>query len=379
VVIGALVDISGSSAGARRFLAKVLPAWQDYVNGKGGLDGHPVKVDIRDVQSNPATAQSEEQALLAEHPIAWFIDASSTEGAQASFLGQTGIPIIGAGYAPQLWGAELASLGLNCSSAANSPLPCALPNAFTVTTTFGAVLDQAAVVAKSSGATKIVDVVCAEIAACSSADPELKATAKKIGIDDVGLVKVSSTASSYTSQCVQFIQEKVDWIELSVQDAAAAQIISDCQNQGYTGTFGVLTGSVCCKLLQTPNLKLGGGIEAFPWWVGDPSVQVYRTAMKAANVPAEDWQTSQSTGAWTALQMFAAAQANLSASPTAAEALANMYTLKNQTLDGLIPPITFTKGQPASPRNCFWPYTYQHGTITNPLGGLKYECYPAQT
>jgi hypothetical protein len=56
-----------------------------------------------------------------------------------------------------------------------------------------------------------------------------------------------------------------------------------------------------------------------------------------------------------------------------------MYTLNNETLGGLIPPITFTKGQPAGPRNCFWPYIFQNGTITNPLGGLKYECYPTQS
>jgi branched-chain amino acid transport system substrate-binding protein len=350
-----------------------------YINAKGGLNGHPVKVDVRDVASDPAKAQSEAQDLLKENPVAWLIDSSSTEGAEASFLGSTNIPIIGAGYAPNLWGAQLSSLGLNCSSGPGAKLPCALPNAFTVTTTFGAVLDEAAVVAKSQGATKIVDVVCAEIAACSSADPELKATAKAIGLDDAGLVKVSSTAPSYTSQCVQFIQEKVDWIEASVQGAAAAQLIKDCQDQGYTGWFGVLTGSVCCNLLQMKNVKLGGGIEAFPWWVDDAPVKDYRNAMTAAGVAPVDWQSSTDTGIWTPLQMFAKAQANLSDNPTAAETLANMYTLNNETLGGLIPPITFTKGQPAGPRNCFWPYIFQNGTITNPLGGLKYECYPTQS
>jgi branched-chain amino acid transport system substrate-binding protein len=316
--------------------------------------------------------------LLQEHPIAWLIDSSSTEGAQAAFLGQTHIPIIGAGYAPQLWGAQLTSLGLNCSSGPNSKLPCALPNAFTVVTTFGAVLDEAAIVAKSLGATKIVDVVCAEIDACSSADPELRATAKKIGLDDAGLVKVSSTAPNYTSQCVQFIQEKIDWIEMSINIGPATQFVKDCVDQGYTGQFGALTQAACCALLAMPNVRIGGGIEAFPWWVNDPPVQEFRAAMNAAGVPPSDWQNSGATGIWTALQMFAAAQKNLSANPTATEALANMYTLHNETLGGLIPPITFTQGQPASPRNCFWPYSYKNGQIINPLGGIHYECYPPQ-
>lgn len=379
VTIAALIDISGPSSGGRASIAKVVPAWEKYINAKGGLNGHPVKIDIRDVNSDAATAQSEENSLLQEHPIAWLIDSSATESAQAPFLGKTGIPIIGAGYSPVLWGAQLTSLGLNCSTGPTSHLPCAQPNAFTVTTTFGAVLDQAAIEAKAQGATKIVDVVCAEIDSCSSGDPELKATAKKIGLDDVGLVKVSSTAPSYTTQCVQFIQEKVDWIELSINNGPATQFAKDCLDQGYTGWIGALTQAVCCGLLQVPNVKIGGGIEAFPWWVNDAPVQEFRAAMTAGGVANSDWQNSGATGIWTALQMFAAAQKNLSDNPTASEALQNMYSLQGETLGGLAPPITFTQGQPAGPRNCFWPIIFKNGSLNNPIGGLKYECYPAQS
>src|ERR1700736_3976370 len=58
ITIGALIDISGSSSGGRAVLAKVIPAWEKYINAKGGLGGHPVKVDIRDVASDGAKAQA---------------------------------------------------------------------------------------------------------------------------------------------------------------------------------------------------------------------------------------------------------------------------------------------------------------------------------
>jgi branched-chain amino acid transport system substrate-binding protein len=98
--------------------------------------------------------------------------------------------------------------------------------------------------------------------------------------------------------------------------------------------------------------------------------------MEAGGVSADDYSSPTATGLYAALQLFAKANANIGDNPTKADALAAMYTLKGETLDGLLPPVTFTSGQRAPYRPCFWPYTLDGGTFTNPLGGLKYECYP---
>jgi branched-chain amino acid transport system substrate-binding protein len=377
VVIGALVDLSGPSTGDRKLLAKALPAWATYINAKGGLNGHPVKFEIRDTASDAATAQSDLNELVALKPIAIYHDSSATESATAQALSQTGIPILGSGYSPALWGAELTSLGLKCDPT-GKPIPCAQPNAFTVTTTFGAVLDQAIVEAKAAGAKKIVNVVCAEIDSCSSAHPEFEATGKALGYDGVGLVKVSSSAADYTSECVQFIQDGVDFVNMSVQSPVIVQMWKDCADQGWQGHFGVLTGSYGGKTLEVPGISIVGGVQSFPWFVDDPLVREFRDAMAAGGLP-EGELTSTATAMWSVLQLFAKAQANLSDNPTGQETLANMYTIKDETLDGLIPPITFTQGQPAAPRNCFWPVNFEDGKLEAPLGGIKYECYPAQS
>jgi branched-chain amino acid transport system substrate-binding protein len=85
------------------------------------------------------------------------------------------------------------------------------------------------------------------------------------------------------------------------------------------------------------------------------------------------------TGIWSALQLFAKANAAIGDSPTAADTLAAMYQVKDETLDGLIPPVTYTQGQPAPSRDCFFPYILKDGTFTAPLGGLKYQCDPPQS
>jgi branched-chain amino acid transport system substrate-binding protein len=378
LLIGALVDLSGPSQGNRKVLANVLPAWEKYINDKGGIGGHPVKIDLRDTQGNASKAQSEATSLLAEKPVAWLLDSSSTEASQADFLGKSGIPIIGYGYSPNIWGAQLESLGLDCSSAADTKLPCALPNAFTTGTTFGAVLDAVALVGKDQGATKVADVVCAEIAACSSSDPELQGTLTALGMDSGGLIKVGSSAPSYTSECVQLMQDKVDLVQLSLADASS-RFASDCVDQGYDGWFGALTGAVCCDLFKIPGVKLLGDIQGFPWWVDDAPVKEYRDAMDAAGVDTEDWSNAIATSEWASLQLFAKANASLGDAPTATDVMANMYKIKDETLDGLLAsPVTFTEGQPAPARPCFWPYVYKDGEFTNPLGGLKAQCYPAE-
>jgi branched-chain amino acid transport system substrate-binding protein len=376
VVIGALVDLSGPSKGDRPLLAKALPAWANYINAKGGLNGHPVRFEIRDTVSDAAKAQTQLDELVNLKPIAIYIDSSATESAQAQALGKTGIPILGSGYSPALWGAKLTSLGANCDPS-GKPLPCAQPNAFTVTTTFGAVLDQAVVEAKALGAKKIVNVVCAEIDSCSSSHPEFEATGKALGYESVPLVKVSSTAANYTSECVQFIQDGVDYVNMSVQSPVIVQMWQDCQDQGYKGWFGALTGSFGGPTLKAPDIRLGGGIQAFPWFVDDPLVKEFRAAMAAGGLQEGDL-TATASAMWSVLQLFAKAQANLSDQPTGAEALENMYTIKDETLGGLIPPITFTKGQPAQPRDCFYPVNFVDGKLTAPLGGLQFDCYPSK-
>jgi branched-chain amino acid transport system substrate-binding protein len=55
--------------------------------------------------------------------------------------------------------------------------------------------------------------------------------------------------------------------------------------------------------------------------------------------------TVQATLGWVSAKLFGQVAANLPSSPTAADVLAGLYKIKNDTIDGLVPePVTFTKG-----------------------------------
>jgi branched-chain amino acid transport system substrate-binding protein len=126
-------------------------------------------------------------------------------------------------------------------------------------------------------------------------------------------------------------------------------------------------------------MYLAGGLNAFPWFIDDPLVTEYLDAMKAGGVSDDGINDPTATGMWSVLQLFAKANASLIDAPTAADTLANMYTVKDETLGGLIAPVTFSADQtgPSKARNCFWPYILKDGKMTNPLGGLTVQCSPA--
>src|SRR5437588_186458 len=73
----------------------------------GGLTGHPVKLYVRDDQSDPGQNLADTQALVQQEHIvaevsAW---ASQTQQASASYLRQQGIPVIGGdGTGAASWG-----------------------------------------------------------------------------------------------------------------------------------------------------------------------------------------------------------------------------------------------------------------------------------
>ena len=249
----------------------------------------------------------------------------------------------------------------------------------TVTTTSGAVVDEQVIGAKAAGATKLATAACAEVDSCSRAAPIFAADAAALGLAETGVVKVSSTASDYTAECIKFVQDGVDFVQVSAASTVGVKMWEDCQDQGYTGIFGASAGTVSGDLIKVDGITLAGGIHGFPWWVDDAPVQQYRDAMDAAGVSADEYSSPTNTAMWSVLQLFAKANANMSDDPTKDETLAAMYTIKDETLDGLIPPITFTEGQLASARPCFWPYKLEGGEFSNPLGGLKYECYPPES
>ncbi len=382
LVVAALVDVTGPLAGSQAYAPDILQAWADHVNGNGGLNGHPVEIEVFDTKADGAVSQAAVDEIVDLDPELIYLASSSSESAIAESLGQTGIPIVGIGYNPGVWGGNIEAFKLACSTEPGAPVGCALPNAFTITTTFGAVVDEQVLGAIAAGATKVATAACSEIDSCSQAAPVFDATATALGIDNAGLSKVSASAPDYTAECINWIQDGVDFIQLSTSGEVGARLFADCADQGYEGIFGASAGTVSGDLIKVDGITLAGGLNAFPWWVDDAPVVEFRDVVEAAGVSEEGWQNPNATGTWSVMQLWAKALSNTDLTAddeiTKVESLAAMYTIEDETLDGLISPVTFTEGQRASHRPCFWPYKLEGGEFTALVGGLQYQCYPPE-
>ena len=377
VLIVALLDISGPAA-VREDAQFVVEATIADINANGGLNGHQIELEVVDTRGDPVAAQAGIDEHSGSNPIAWVMASPGSEAASGEALGATNVPIIGLGFAPNVWGGKLEAFGLSCEL---NPDWCALPNAFTLGTTFAAVVDEQVLGAQTVGATTLATAACAEVEACSQAAPVFDATAAVLGLTSVGVTKVSSTAADYTSECVGWIQDDVDYIQLSGPGTMAIRVMESCADQGYDGFYGASAGSVSGDLLTAPY-PVAGGLNAFPWWVDDAPVAEFREIMTAAGVTERQYSSSTQTGLYSSLRLLQKAVADYAdpeAPLDAAAVLAALNSVTDETLDGLIPPVTFSADDLDRAQLCFWPFIKDTDNVfTNPLGGLNFQCYPEQ-
>jgi len=348
ITIGVIADVTGPTGQSEASAAKVFQAWATYTNQTGGVAGHPVKVVVYDTKEDSPTAVSAARKLIADSSVDAVVSANdNTEEAIGTVLASSNLPVVGGeGYSPNIWGK--------------------LKHWFGITTTFPQVVNMQIAAAQPVNASTLSVLACAESPACSAAVPLFTAAAKAANKGYAGTFQVSASAPSYTAQCLSLINDKVQYAQLAVAASVGTRVAQQCQTQGYTGYFGSSSASVAPALYNTPNIKLAGGLNAFPWYVDTPAVQTYRTAMSKTGVAEADWAQPTSTALWATGELFKKALA--AEVPKASDAVSRQTVLdaygkiKNETLGGLLPqPISFSADQPAAQVTCYWLYQFQDG------------------
>ncbi len=358
--IGVVGTLTGVQASSSNQYGTVAPAWAKWVNANGGINGHPVKVFVEDDQGSAATAQSQVQSLITSNKVVAIVVGSDNElTAFDGFAISKGVPVI--------------------SGSANSTDWYTKTGMFPTPTGVVAGLgDQVAVAAKFAKATKVANLYCAEIAACQEADPVMQGAAKAAGVGFTGL-SISSSAPSYTAQCVQLSQEKVDYAIMSIATAAALNVVKDCQAQNYNPTWGTSEQAAGPSLEALPNFTAYGAAYAFPSTADAPPAATFRSVMQqyAAN---SNWREGTGSFTWDGLMALEAALKTATAggaSATPASVESGLYALKGSTLGGeLANPIAWVAGKPlglltANP--CYFLMKISGGALTAP-DGLTPQC-----
>jgi branched-chain amino acid transport system substrate-binding protein len=359
IKIGVIGSLTGAQASSSDQGATVAPAWADWVNANGGIDGHPVQVIVMDDKGDPATAQADGQQLASDGVAAIIVSSDNLVSAYDSAAIAKGIPLIGGPSDENDWYAKAGMFP-------------------TMTGIVNGLAAQVAVAAQYGHAKKFANLYCAEVAACAQANPVLQAAAKAAGIGYTQLA-VSSTAPSYTAQCLQLKQEGVDYAQLNFTTAAAVRFVQNCQAQGYNPTWGSSEQSIGAAYASLPNFTAYGPAYAFPSVAGAATVDQFRSVMQKY-ASGSNWREGTASFTWDGLQVLAQAvkDENIPAATavTAADVTAGLYSFKNQNLGGLLANgLTYTKDKPfgITANACYFVVGMKDGQTTAPAG-LTPQC-----
>lgn len=345
----------GSFLGGARTSAEI---WANYVNQHGGLNGHRVNLITEDDGGDPSTGLSEAQTLVQQDHVVALIasDNALSEPTVAPYLDQMGVPTIGGDSVLSQWYTN----------------PDFFPDGPSVRVTTDAVL-QASI---NQGHKKVAVLACVEFALiCSNVEQIIAHDTPLLGGQVVYSASVSLAQPDFTSECLGAEQAGANMVYLALDPASQDRVAEDCANQNYHPQYASTGLTFTPALLSTPNTdgELGAS-DVFPFSAQGPETAQFDQAVEEATGGPPT--TELESFGWVAgLVLQAAAKDFPASNPTAADVVAGLDQIRNDTFGGLTVPITYVSGQPTTSPTCSYLLEIVKGSFVDP-DGLNTQCVP---
>lgn len=354
IKIGTLGPYSGVLGALCAPAAAALRTWVSWKNANGGVNGHPIELIVGDDNADPTTGMTLARRMVEQDKIIAIVgDVIILNYDQIQqYMESKNIPMIGSM-------GTLQSMFL-------------APNQFTVSGYAGDAMDAVMGRWVAEGAKKLGIAYCLEVSIiCSALAEDMKKTS--IGKNIAGTYQVSLVAPSYTSVCLQMKQAGIEGAAMFMDTAGAARLVKDCATQGFTPKWTILGLDATPEYPGIPALKdvVIPGATFPPVDLGNAAIKEYLQGM-ATYAPGVQY-SGMGSYAWSAGQMFAHAGRNFSDNPTTAELFTSLFKVRNETLGGLIGPVSYIKGKGTITKPCAFIWGVANGKFTAP-NGLKQTC-----
>ncbi len=335
IVIGTIGGYSGNAAGSQGLIDEATQVWADYVNHNGGINGHPVKLIIKDDANDPAKALQAAKELIDEDNVVAIVGhASLVDTGWVEYAAKKQVPVIGG---PPVQASSFTS-----------------PNVFPTGANTPAMIVGQFVRMDDAGLEEMAIMYCAESPVCASIEPLSKALAALVS-PDLSIsyaTKISATQPSYSAECLAAKDSGADAMFPAIQAPAVITLASGCARVGFDPTeaaaFTVFTPTSLAEPALNGSLLVSPTVNYL-----DESNKQVKTYIDAVNEFKPDMAkspqfTPNTFWAWLGGAMFqkAAEKANLSPTSTSADLYKGLYQIKDETLDGAIAPTTYVKGKP---------------------------------
>jgi branched-chain amino acid transport system substrate-binding protein len=361
---GSFSGLVGKAVGKGRI---GLSVWLNDVNARGGIACHPVRLFQSDDASNPSIGASQVQDFVQnKRAIAcvacfWPIDIAGPKSAAEKL----NFPVVGGDSVPPEWNQSPVLFPLGGDSEA---------------VIYGTVAN-----AVKAGNKRVSILTCVEASACSYAKNLLidKGLAAATGAEVAYQATISLTQTDYTAECQNSKTNKADAIFIYADSSSIQRLTRSCAGLGYVVPIIANGIAVSTDLAKDPNVTKATVFAApgtFPWMSADnPAQQAFQAALKKyAPTLAPDGSTAI---AWVSGKMFEKVIESLGPAARTQTITTEMIfkglgNIKNETLGGLISPVTFKAGQPNAPRQpCFYAVKLDESGWTAPFGS-KASCQP---
>jgi branched-chain amino acid transport system substrate-binding protein len=353
IVVGNIGSYTGPASGDYVGADKVVAAWAQSVNASGGINGHPVKVVVKDDGGDPARSLALVKELVEQdHVVALVAVSDAADTSWSSYVQTKGIPVInglpgGANFTnknPSLFliGASIPSFGTGAGLAA-----------------------------KGAGRSQVGLLYCAEDPGCAQLKAVYQPLIEAVGVKFAFAASAAASSPDYTAVCLAAQHAGADALDVDTVQAVWPRMAHSCESQGYHPLFIFPGAGDLTPLLGDSSLN--GSVllySTFPGFVSDPATKPYQDAV-AKYLPGETTLKLGGAGsaAWLSGTLFEAATKNLPAGFTAKDVFTGLYSLHNETLGGLAPgPLNFTAGVGLAGVNCVYQFKIVNQTLTAPNG-----------
>jgi branched-chain amino acid transport system substrate-binding protein len=360
IVVGSIGSYSGPEAASLGAVDATIRAWQDYTNATGGINGHPVKVVVKDDQGNPALAPQLVKQLVEQDHVQALVGSTSTvtEAFQKYVLAKR-VPVIGSAEFQQDY--------------TTNPM-------FFATGTQAVMFDYGLLVeAKAAGVKSVGVLPCAEVAACSLGAKLIAGLSQIVGLKVPYVQQITVSQPSYQADCLAAKSKGVDGLVIVENAATVLNAANQCNQQGYKPRELNVSATTGQSWAQQPAMEGTITTQSNPVLADTsiPALQAFHQALAkyAPGVSKGQQYNEIDASVWAGGQAFklAAERAKLTPTSTPADVLRGLYMFKNETVGGLTPPLTYTPGKPAF-ITCWFPQEIKSGVFTPLTTGAKPHC-----
>jgi branched-chain amino acid transport system substrate-binding protein len=366
IVVGSICSCSGAQAAALSLLKDTMKAWTDWTNANDGINGHPVKMIVKDDGGDPATAlRAVKELVEQDHVMAIVGESSLVDATWASYAEKAGVPVVG--------GISLESPFLTS------------PDFFASGTSVPVMVIGQFIAMQKQGLKHYGVMYCAESPVCAQLG-QLGTLASQLtgGTITSQATTVSATAANYNAQCLAMKNGGVDGLEVGSNSTVVTRVADACAKLGYKPKMINESPTFAQDWLTNPNLDGAVLVSPNANYL-DPAIPGVKDFLSALSTYAPDVQKSPQFSydnifPWAGGQLFAAAAkaANLDSTSKPADVKKGLYALKNETLDGVAPPLNYTAGQPAL-ITCWFNTEVKDGKLVTTDGGKPSCLTAAQT